>query len=181
MWGDARQSQDILSITARKALAELRKGSFDYDNLILPARVDELPPSNVNIYADGGLTAPTKQHYGLPAAGIFARNRFTSPDNAGNQEPLEAAEAQFPHAYRQLQDWCICMPIPGIINSSTRSEAHGLLAALCSAGPVHIGIDNKAVVDRAAQLITAATDLFATRESKAMLEQDGLALEISRK
>ena len=34
MWGDARNSQTILAITARKALGYLRQGRFEYEKMI---------------------------------------------------------------------------------------------------------------------------------------------------
>ena len=72
--------------------------------------------------------------------------------------------------------------MPGQINSSTRSEAHGLLVGLCTKGPVHTGIDNKAVVDRACCLITLATNLCKERDdTEAMMRRIGLAFENARR
>ena len=162
IWGDSRNSGTILAITARKALGHLRQGRFEYEIMTLPRREYGEPPANINVYADGGLTAPTDQHLGLPAAGIFVKNRFGQHDEEGDE--LEAAEAQFDQSYKQLLDRCIRIPIPGLVNSSTRSEAHGLLGGLCTKGPVHIGIDNKAVVYRAGRLIGLALDLCLKRD-----------------
>ena len=73
------------------------------------------------------------------------------------------------------------MPIPGQINSSTRSEAHGLLVGLCTKGPVHIGIDNRAVVDRACFLIALASKFWAERgDTEAMMKRIGLAWKNAR-
>lgn len=50
--------------------------------MILPAKVDEPPPLHINVFPDGGLTAPSNQHYGLPAAGIFIIDRYEDSDDA---------------------------------------------------------------------------------------------------
>ena len=180
IWGDARTMPHILSITARKALAHLRQGRFDYEAMVLPMHENGTPPADINVYPDGGLTAPTNQHLGLPAAGIFIKNRFGQQEEEGDE--LEASEAQFDQRYKCQLDRCIRLPIPGLINSSTRSEAHGLLGGLCSKGPVHIGIDNKAVVDRACHLVGLALDLCQRRDDDvAMRTRVGLSFEIARK
>jgi hypothetical protein len=77
---------------------------------------------------------------------------------------------------------CVHIPIPGLINSSTRSEAHGLLAGLCAKGPVHLGIDSKAVVDRAHLLLSIATSLCSQRDDEQYLRNHpGAAFEVARK
>ena len=206
-WGDARTTAYTLAITARKAMAYLRQGRFDYQSMIMPQHVDDVPPPDINVYPDGGLTSPANQHFGLAAAGIYVPNRFTDKSKAcraacsGNLFPgtdggvangtsadeegrgtLLPQEAQFEHAYRKRGDRCILLPVPGAINSSTRSEAHGLFVAICTDGAVHIGIDNKAVVDRAKQLILLADHLCNLRNIEtATASRLGLAFEIARR
>ena len=123
--------------------------------MILPKHVDDKPPVDINVSADGGLTAPANQQLGLPAAGVYFKDRFSNQDT--NHDSTDPQENQFEHAYTRGTHRCVLLPIPGEINSSTRSEAHGLLVSTCSKGPVHIGIDNKAVVDRANSLLDLAT------------------------
>ena len=99
-----------------------------------------------------------------------------------DDEELAPQECQFEHRERCKQDHCIKLPIPGQINSSTRSEAHGLLVALCTKGPVHIGIDNKAVVDKANFLLVLATKLCIKRDNNVDMQcRIGLAFENARK
>ena len=176
-WGDARQTKSILAVTARKAIGHLRQGRFDYDAMIMPRREHGRPPKDINVYADGGLTAPTNQHFSIPAAGVFIKNRFHLDD--GDDAQLEPAEAQFENSYKQQRGRCTRLAIPGLINSSTRSEGHGLLVALCTKGPLHIGIDNKAVVGRACRLIDLATNICRLRDDDvAMQTKEGYGCEI---
>ena len=50
-------------------------------------------------------------------------------------------------------------------HSSTRAELAGLVMAMQATVPIHVGIDNKAVVDKANMLITKAMELRANGKS----------------
>lgn len=79
------------------------------------------------------------------------------------------------------RDRCIHLPILGLINSSTISEVHGLLVGICTRGPAHLGIDNKAVVDRACYLLQLADKLCHLRDDEDLIRtRDGLAFEVAR-
>jgi hypothetical protein len=148
--------------------------------MVMPQPEHDTPPAEINVFPDGGLTAPTNQHLGLAAAGIYCPNRFVAEHDAG--DALLPQETQFEHAYSKGRDRCILLPIPGRINSSTRSEAHGLLIAICTKGAVHIGIDNLTVVERASQLLNLAEHLCTTRQIEATSStRHGLAFEIARR
>lgn len=182
-WGDARTNSNVLAITARRALGHMRQGRFDYGAMVMPRPENDTPPTEINVFPDGGLTAPTNQHLGLPAAGIYCPNRFDATDTPhDDRDALLPQETQFEHYYTKGRDRCILLPIPGRINSSTRSEAHGLLIAICTRGAVHIGIDNQTVVERACQLLKIAEHLCTARQIEATMETThGLAFEIARR
>lgn len=92
-WGDARITLGVLNFTGRKALGHSRQRCFDYDAMIPPRREMGTPPEDINVFPDGGVTAPTQQHLGITAAGIFVPARY-APQAAGDDE-IEPAEAQF--------------------------------------------------------------------------------------
>lgn len=66
--------------------------------------------------------------------------------------------------------------------SSTRCEAHGLLVSVMRPGPVHVGIDNQAVVSKGNKLKTIAQQLENQIEDKeAQARDSGLAIVVARK
>ena len=63
---------------------------------------------------------------------------------------------QFLHYEQWEQGVAMFAPMPGPWHSSNSRELAGLIMAAQASLPIHVGIDNKAVVDKATQLIEIA-------------------------
>ena len=66
------------------------------------------------------------------------------------------------HQYLHWDQWengiAMYAPMPGPWHSSTRMELAGLIMAAQAKFPIHVCIDNKAVVDRGTQLLEIAME-----------------------
>eukprot|EP00973_Karenia_brevis_P038927 5374199-Karenia_brevis.AAC.1 len=106
--------------------------------------VDGVAPASANVYPDGSVTHSKQLSFALSAAGVWW------PDRAS---PIGVLEQEYMHhcsCANGLEGWTA---LAGPSTSSTRAEVLGLNLALLSPLPVHAGIDNKSVVDKAADLI----------------------------
>ena len=73
--GDARTNKEVRSITAYQPMRNI-KAAGPKSKFILPDACADTAPDVINTYADGGLTHPAMQAFGLGGAGVFMKNRF---------------------------------------------------------------------------------------------------------
>jgi hypothetical protein len=113
------------------------------------AFVDGSAPDRPNVATDGSLKEP-KQHLAIGTFGSWEWDRSThhlTPEELAFCRPLR----------RQDEDLCggilLAGTLPGVYNSSARTEIAGIITALAKPIPIHIILDNKGVVDRISAMI----------------------------
>ena len=120
----------------------------------MPRKVEGSPPGIPNIFTDGAVKCPAYRNWAIGGCGIWA------PDGLGAVTLSECAEA-FLHKERWEAGTAWWAPLLGPWHTSTRAELAGLSLAMSSTQPINIGVDNKAVVDKANMLIDRAKQLDA--------------------
>eukprot|EP00973_Karenia_brevis_P031134 4295146-Karenia_brevis.AAC.1 len=107
-----------------------------------PTNIDA-HPEKPNVYTDGSLTLPKQVKFGLSAAGVWWPGRTQ----------ISEMEKDFMHIKEEangIKQWA---NLPGPSTSSTRPELLGFCLAMLADVPVHVGIDNSAVVENGNKLI----------------------------
>eukprot|EP00973_Karenia_brevis_P049929 6932497-Karenia_brevis.AAC.1 len=99
------------------------------------------------MYSDGAFTHPATPVFGLASAGVW------HPGRTADNGSLSMLEDEFSLCCFKSDGLEISAYLDGIPSSSTRAELVGLIIALYSPGPVHVAIDNAAVVSFAQFLI----------------------------
>lgn len=113
----------------------------------LPNRVMEQAPNTINVYSDGAVKLPASRGQTIGGFGIWW------PDESGGG--LERAGTAHNHMHHEKWRHGTAMwaCLHGPWHSSHRAELSALVVAMHAQRAIHIGIDNKAVVDKARQLI----------------------------
>ena len=70
-----------------------------------------------------------------------------------NRHPLSTGETMLAHHEQETEGLILYTKIGGFAGSSTRTEVAGAIIALLAHGPIHVGSDGKAFVDRANKCI----------------------------
>ena len=113
-------------------------------------------PQNINVYTDGSWLNPLKQFLGLGGAGVWWPNRCIGDKSScplAYRKPVSSAEGELAH-YRQLDGGLqLFTKLGGFGGNSTRTELAAGIIAICADGPVHIGSDSRAFVDKANYLL----------------------------
>ena len=117
---------------------------------VAPEVVDGDAPEDINIYSDGSVKMPSSQMLALGGCGIWYPN-----EHADHRSYMHTV-ADFVEVTKHAEGSLIAAPVVGTWNSSTRSERAALLLAMYINRPLHVGIDNKAAVDKARLLIAKA-------------------------
>ena len=111
---------------------------------------------NINVYTDGSWLNPLKQYLGLGGAGVWWPNRciHDSPSNPiAYRNRISSAECDLAHYRQQEGGLQLFTKIGGFGGNSTRTEVAAGIIAICANGPVHIGSDSRAFVDKANSLL----------------------------
>ena len=109
-----------------------------------------MPRTKINVYTDGWLKNPSCTVLAVGGCGILV------PQEAGEDlAALGSATTKFVHRGRWNEGTAMWSPLLGLWQTAARAE----LAALVMAMHIRIGIDNKAVVDRAGMLIEIAREI----------------------
>ncbi len=114
----------------------------------MPYRCHRAPPADINVYTDGSWVYPLKQFLGVGGAGIWWPNR-----DPAKEHRLSNAEKELAY-HKQYQDGAMLYtPIGGFGGSSTRTELAAAIVAILANGPVHIGSDSQAFIDKGSDIL----------------------------
>ena len=125
-------------------------------------------PKDINVYTDGSWIHPLKQFLGMGGAGVWWPNR-----NPDIRHRLSTSEQEL--AYYQVLEGGVMLftPIGGYHGSSTRTELAAAIVALMANGPIHIGTDSKAFMDKAIDILyKLRSDLPIKHNWKTMSDGD---------
>ncbi len=101
-------------------------------------------PDDINVYTDGSWINPLKQFLGIGGAGVWWPQRQTQVKHR-----LSQAEKELAYAIQKPEGLMLYTKIGGYTGSSTRTELAAAIIAIAANGPVHIGTDSQAFMDRA--------------------------------
>ena len=121
----------------------------------LPEKIHEDPPTAKNVYTDGALKNPVTQLYALAGHGAWWPGKVNDDHIIPGNRTLVHTEVK----EGGVATWA---PFKVVWHSSTRAELAGLIIAMGTNVPIHVGIDNAAVVMKANHLIAKAKE----REAK---------------
>jgi hypothetical protein len=151
---NVRHGQGV-HVNARNCFASLKADDGE-QCLATPWRCLVAAPEAINVYTDGSWLNPLKQFLGLGGAGVWWPHRHIdvpSTQPLSYRKRLSDAEEELAH-HRQLDGGLqLFTKIGGFSGSSTRTELAAGIIAICANGPVHIGSDSKAFVDKANELL----------------------------
>ncbi len=128
---------------ARQCFQQI-KANKQPPHLALPYRCHRPAPADINVYTDGSWINPLQQYLGLGGAGVWWPGR-----NPSVQHRLSQAERDLAHCKQYPSGLMLYAPIGGFSGSSTRTELAAAIIALAANGPIHIGTDSQAMLDRA--------------------------------
>ena len=114
----------------------------------LPNKCRAVAPSEINVYSDGSWLHPMNQFLGLGGAGVWWPGRDISVSHR-----LSPAERELGHHQQHNDGLSLHTPIGGLAGSSTRTELAAAILALAANGPIHLGTDSQAFMDRAIKVI----------------------------
>ena len=120
-----------------------------------PVTIDQEIPEKTNVYSDGSLRNPRGLFWHIGGIGVWWPHRNLE------EQPLTPNETKHTrHEYKEGYGMKMWNSFNGLSGSSTRCEIGAALIAMQPPVATHIGIDNKAVVDRGTEL----TNHHARRE-----------------
>ena len=138
---------DSTTHNARQAFQGI-KANKGPPHFALPHKCTAKAPQKINVYSDGSWIFPIQQFLGLGGAGVWWPGRDINQCHF-----LSPAEKELSH-YKQLQNGLLLYsPIGGYSGSSTRSELAAAILALAANGPIHLGTDSQAFLDKATAII----------------------------
>ena len=105
-------------------------------------------PSRPNAWTDGSYRNPEFK-LGVGSYGLWHPDRPTSDLSP---EECDFASIVSPDKHKLHNGLMLAGVLPSVFNSSTRTELAALIAICACPRPIHIGIDNATVVERANQL-----------------------------
>ncbi len=103
---------------------------------------------DINVYTDGSWINPLEQYLGLGGAGVWWPNRHPT-----HYHRLSQAECELAHYQAMKGGLMLYTPLGGYSGSSTRTELAAAIIALMANGPIHIGIDSQAFLDKASWIL----------------------------
>ena len=138
-----KNNLDTYTHNARQAFQKL-KANKHKPHLATPYRCHRPPPEDINVYSDGSWINPLQQYLGLGGAGVWWPGR-----DPRAYHRLSPTEVELAH-YQQHEDGLMLYtPIGGYTGSSTRTELAAAIIALNANGPIHLGTDSQAFMDKA--------------------------------
>ncbi len=117
-------------------------------HLVLPYRCHRKAPDDINVYTDGSWINPLQQYLGLGGAGVWWPGR-----DPNAYQRFSNAEKELAHCRLVPKGLMLYTPIGGYSGSSTRTELAAAILAIMANGPVHIGTDSQAFMDRAVTIL----------------------------
>ncbi len=138
---------DSKTHNARQAFQNI-KSCKQSPHYALPYKCTRVAPQEINVYSDGSWILPIQQYLGLGGAGVWWPGRDITICHR-----LSPAEQELGHHQQQQQGLLLYTPIGGLSGSSTRSELAAAILALAANGPIHLGTDSQAFLDRATKVI----------------------------
>ena len=120
-------------------------------------KVEDRVPERPNVYSDGSLKQNKCYFWQTGGAGVFWPGR--------KMDQLTEDEATYTEREQIIKGLLLWCPFNSLLNSSTRTELAAAIVAIIPAVPVHIGIDNAAVVDKGSQIIKFYDDREKMRRS----------------
>ncbi len=110
----------------------------------MPYRCRRPAPADINVYTDGSWVNPLQQYLGLGGAGVWWPGR-----DPNEYQRLSPGEKEISHWRVYPDGLMLYTPIGGYSGSSTRTELAAAIIAILANGPVHIGTDSQAFLERA--------------------------------
>ena len=113
----------------------------------LPWTCPRTAPTAINVYTDGSWQLPLVYYFALGGAGVWW------PGRQLHKHKISRGEAELAYASEEADGVRLATNIGGYSGSSTRTELAAGILALLNHGPVHLGSDSAAFVNRAQQLV----------------------------
>ena len=149
-------SATINNVNARQAFGFLRNLNGETSSS-LPFKCHALAPSEINVFTDGSWVNPKKWFLGMGGAGVFWPGRVLSRSGCNQTltrvHLLNKGEEEVAFHKQELDGVRLWTKVSAYNGNSTRAELTAGLMALMAEGPVHIGSDSRAFVDRANAII----------------------------
>lgn len=151
---------DLLTVgstSARECFASLKGELTGEQAIALPWRCTVGAPARINVYSDGSWLQPRFKFLGLGGAGVWWPNRQTSvggvKDSKAYCQKVSEAEFDLAHFRQRDEGLQLFTKIGGYSGQSTRTEIAAGIIAICANGPIHLGSDSRAFVDKANWII----------------------------
>ncbi len=138
---------DCTQQNARQAFSNI-KAIKEPPHFALPNKCSVAAPHDINVYSDGSWLYPMNQFLGLGGAGVWWPGRDINVSHR-----LSPAERELGHHQQHTDGLSLHTPIGGLSGSSTRTELAAAILALAANGPIHLGTDSQAFMDRANKVI----------------------------
>lgn len=111
-----------------------------------PKPCPQTAPDGISIYTDGGVANPEHRWWSLGGFGIWTSNNLDYVSPVQHSQPNDCVSSDDQGTFT----WG---PVRILTCSSARAEFAALIVGIAADDPVHIGIDNKAVHDKASYII----------------------------
>jgi ribonuclease HI len=148
----AKNAKVLCNNTARAAFNHLRTSDGDCVNPV-PFRCYIKAPDLINVFTDGSWLNPKKWFLGFGGAGVHWPGRAISKEDLGDKlcyyKPLNEGEHMLAFHTQDKNGLNLSTKVEAYNGNSTRAEISAGLIALMAEGPIHIGSDSRAFVDRA--------------------------------
>ncbi len=138
---------DFTTCNARQCFQQI-KACKQPPHMVLPYKCYRPAPVDINVYTDGSWVNPLQQYLGLGGAGVWWPGR-----NIAECHFISQAEDALAYSQQYPTGLMLYTPIGGFAGSSTRTELAAAIVAICANGPVHIGTDSQAFLDRAVWIL----------------------------
>ncbi len=132
---------------ARQAFTNA-KNNKQPPHFALPHKCYARAPNEINVYSDGSWLFPLNQYLGLGGAGVWWPGR-----NINISHRPSPAERELGYHTQHEEGLSLHTPIGGMSGSSTRTELAAAIMAIAANGPIHLGTDSKAFMERANKVI----------------------------
>ena len=110
-------------------------------------------PDKINVFTDGSWVNPKKWFLGFGGAGVHWPGRAICKQDLNDElsyyKPLNEGEQMLAFHTQHKNGLSLCTKVEAYNGNSTRAEITAGLVALMAEGPIHIGSDSRAFVDRA--------------------------------
>ena len=141
--------------SVRQCMEEYRSGEAQGEGgwPDVPGIIEGAPPCQPMMYTDGALKMPRHRDLSIGGCGIWF------PDDQQDERGVSMDIAlRFLHHEPWKGGHAFWAPLRGLWQTAARAELAALVLASHCAKPIHIGIDNKGVVDKANMLLQIAQE-----------------------